>query len=67
MLPVALEPDAERRIAEGARCRGISEAEFLRELIEYDLEDIQIAAERLENPLPSVTSVEARERLGLDH
>ena len=70
MMSVVLEPTAERRVIEGARSRGISEAEFLRELIEYgleDLADIQIATERLANPHPSVSSAEARKRLGLDH
>lgn len=69
MLTVVLEPEVERRISERARSIGMSEAQFLRGLIESSLDgldDARMAAERLESPLPSLTSARARERLDLD-
>ena len=69
MVTLVLEPETERRIAELAKDRGLSEAEFVRTLIESsldDLDDIQMAAERLENPPQPLTSAEARKVLGLD-
>ena len=61
-LTVVLETEAERRIVERASTSGMSEADFLRRLIEYSVAYFQMAVERLEAPL---TSSEARERLGL--
>ena len=69
MVTLVLEPETERRIAELAKDRGLSEAEFVRTLIESgldDLDDIQMAAERLEHPLQPLTSAEAGKALGLD-
>lgn len=69
MVTLVLEPETERRIAELAKDRGLSEAEFVRTLIESgldDLDDIQMATERLESPLQPLTSAEARKALGLD-
>ena len=69
MVTLVLEPETERRIAELARSQGLSEADFVRALIESsldDLDDIQMAVERLENPLQPLTGIEARKALGLD-
>ena len=69
MLTVVLEADTEQRIAERARKQGISEVNLIRKLIEDsldDLDDIQMAAERLSDPLPPLTSAEARKALGLE-
>ena len=69
MLTLVLDPETERRVAERAGSRGLSEADFLRALIETsldDLDDIQMAVERLENPLQPLTSAQAREALGLE-
>ncbi len=69
MLTLILEPEIERRVAERARSRGVSEADFVRALIEAsldDLDDVQMAVERLEHPLPPLTSAETRKALGLD-
>jgi predicted DNA-binding protein len=69
MLTISLDPDTERRVAERARTRGLSDAEFVRALIGDgldDLDDIQMAADRLGRPLPPLTSAQAREALGLD-
>jgi predicted DNA-binding protein len=69
MLTIELEPEIERRVAERARTRGMSEADFVRALIEAsldDLDDVQMAVERLERPLPPLTSAEAHKALGLD-
>jgi hypothetical protein len=52
-LPVVLEPEAERRVLEQARDSGMSEAEFVRMLIERSLDDldgVQIALGRLDVP-----------------
>jgi len=69
MLSVPLNPDVERRLAELAKSRGQSDVELARELIETsieDLDDIQMAAGRLENRGPVLTTDEARKALGLD-
>ena len=44
----------------------MSEADFARALIEATLDDVQMAVERLDHPLPPLTSAEARKTLGLD-
>jgi predicted DNA-binding protein len=70
MLTLVLEPEVERRVAECARSRGMSEADFVRALIEAsldDLDDVQMAVERLEHPLPPLTGAEAHKALGLDN
>ena len=64
-----LEPEMERRISAQAKRRGVPEAELACELIEAsleDLEDIQVAVERLGKPLSPPSSAEARTALGLD-
>ncbi len=69
MLTVVLDPEAERRVLERAKRIGMSEAEFLRILIENsldDLDDVQMAVERLDAPVPPLTSAQARKSLGLD-
>jgi len=69
VLTLTLEPEIERRIIERARNRGVSELDLVRELIEAsldDLDDIQMAVERLERPLKPLTSAEAHKALGLD-
>jgi predicted DNA-binding protein len=69
MISVALNPDVERRLAELARSRGLSEGDFARELIEAsieDLDDIQMAAARLESRQAALTAEHARKALGLD-
>ena len=69
MLTLSLDSDTERRLTERARARGLSDVEFIRALIEDgldDLDDIQMAADRLNCPLPPLTSAQARQALGLD-
>jgi len=69
MISLTLDPNIERRLAELARGRGTSEAELARELIEAsldDIDDIAMAAGRLENRLPPVSAAAARSALGLD-
>ncbi len=66
---ISLEAATEQRLSERARRAGLSEAELLRTLIEDgldDLDDIQMAVERLETPLQPLTSAQARQILGLD-
>lgn len=70
MTTFILEPNTEQRIAERARRYGVSEADLIRSLIEDgldDLDDVQMAAERLNNPSQPLTSAEARQALGLDN
>ena len=69
MIFVALNPDIEQRLTELAKRRGLSEGDFARELIEAcieDLDDLQMAAERLANRQPALTAEQARKALGLD-
>ena len=72
MPAITLEPATEQRIAERARRHGMSEADLIRTLIEEgldDLDDSQMAADRLANPLQRLTSAQARQArqaLGLE-
>ena len=69
MPSIMLEPVTEQRLAERARREGVSEEDLLRALIEDgldDLDDIQMAVERLNAPLQPLTSIQARARLGLE-
>jgi predicted DNA-binding protein len=55
MLSIQLDPAVERRLAELAKRKEQTTSDFARELIEQsleDLEDIQMAATRLENASP---------------
>ena len=68
MISVALNPDTEQRLTELAMSRGLSEGDFARELIEAcieDLDDVQMAAGRLEIRRPALTAEQARKALGL--
>jgi predicted DNA-binding protein len=54
MPAIILEPTTEQRIAERARRHGVSEVDLIRTLIEdglNDLDDAQMAADRLNDPL----------------
>jgi predicted DNA-binding protein len=69
MLSVSLPAEIEQRLAELAKSRGLSEGELAREFIEAsidDLDDIQLAVNRLENRQPALTAEQARKALGLD-
>jgi predicted DNA-binding protein len=69
MAAIILEPATEQRVAERARRHGVSEVDLIRTLIEEgldDLDDAQMAAERLNDPLQPLTSAQARQALGLE-
>lgn len=69
MVSVFLPAAIEERLAELARSRGVSEGELARELIEAsidDLDDIEMAAARLQRRQPPLTAEQARKALGLD-
>ncbi len=69
MISVALKPEIEERLAELAKSRGLSESDFARELIETcieDLDDIQMAVERLDDRQRALTAEQARKAVGLD-
>jgi hypothetical protein len=69
MLTISLDTETEARLAERARAKGLSEEAFVRLLIGDgldDLDDMQMAVDRLGNRLPPLTSAEARQALGLD-
>ena len=69
MLLVSLPAAVEQRLSELAKSRGLSESELARELIEAsieDLDDIEMAVERLKYRQSALTSQEARKALGLD-
>ena len=68
MISMALHPDIEQRLAELAKSRGLSKSDLARELIEAcieDLDDIRMAAGRLESRQPALTAEQARKALGL--
>ncbi|HVC62898.1 MAG TPA: hypothetical protein VND19_21355 [Acetobacteraceae bacterium] len=67
MVTLVPEPEVERRVAERAGSRGTSEVDFVRALIEESLsdpDDVQVAVERLEHPLPPLAGAEAHKVLG---
>lgn len=69
MISVILNPETEQRVTELAKNRGRSEGDFARELIEAcieDLDDVRMAAGRVENREPALTAEQARKALGLD-
>jgi predicted DNA-binding protein len=69
MISVAIHPDLEQRLTELAKSRGLSEGDLAREFIEScleDIDDIQMAAGRLENRRPALNAEQARKALGLD-
>jgi predicted DNA-binding protein len=69
MLSVPLNPEIERKLTELAKSRGQSESDLAREFIEIsieDLEDVKMAAGRLADRQPALTSQQARKTLGLD-
>jgi predicted DNA-binding protein len=69
VLSISLPAAVEQRLSELARSRGVSESELARELIETrieDLDDIEMAAERLTRRQPALTAEQARRALGLD-
>jgi predicted DNA-binding protein len=68
MVSVLLPAAIEERLIELARSRGLSEGDLARELIEAsidDLDDIAMAAARLEHRQPALTDEQARKALGL--
>jgi predicted DNA-binding protein len=69
MLSISLPAAIEQRLTELAKSRGLSEGDLVRELIEAgidDLDDIEMAAARLERRRPPLTAAQARVALGLD-
>ena len=69
MITLTLDAATQRRLADIARFRGTSEADLARELIEAsldDIDDIAMATNRLENPLPPLNVVAAPAALRLD-
>jgi predicted DNA-binding protein len=69
MLAVSLPAALEQRLIELAKSRGLSESELARELIEAsidDLDDIEMAAGRLQHRQHALTAERARKALGLD-
>jgi RHH-type rel operon transcriptional repressor/antitoxin RelB len=68
MLAVRLPPEIEERLAALARRTGRSKSFYARQaILEHldDLEDYYLAAQRLEERLPTVPLEEAERRLGL--
>jgi RHH-type rel operon transcriptional repressor/antitoxin RelB len=66
MLSIQLDPEIERRLSELAKRSGKTEADYARELIEDDIEDIYTAEARLADPQPTLTLDQVRKELGLD-
>jgi len=66
MLSISLDPEIERRLAELAKRSGKTAADYARELIEDDIDDIYTAEARLADPQPTLTADQVRKELGLD-
>jgi len=69
MVSISLPAAVEKRLAELARSRGVSEGELARELIEAsieDLDDVAMAVARLERRDRPLNAEQARKALGLD-
>jgi RHH-type transcriptional regulator, rel operon repressor / antitoxin RelB len=70
MLSIRLDPDIERRLEAVAARTGRSADEHVRDAILdhiEDIEDAEIARERLANPARRWTLEEAEREFGLDH
>ncbi|MFH0796286.1 MAG: anti-toxin [Candidatus Omnitrophota bacterium] len=70
MLAVRLPKEIENRIAVLAQQTGRTKTFYVREaILEYldDLEDLYLAASRLEENLPGISLKEMEHRLGLDN
>jgi predicted DNA-binding protein len=66
MLSIELDPEIERRLSELAKRCGKTKADFARELLEDDIDDIYKAEARLVDPQPTLTLDQVRKELGLD-
>lgn len=66
MLSIQLDPEIERRLSELAKRNGMTDADYARELIEDDIDDIYAAEASLADPQPSLTLDQARKELGLE-
>jgi predicted DNA-binding protein len=66
MLSIELDPEIERRLSELAKRCGKTKADFARELLEDDIDDIYKAEARLADPQPTLTLDQVRKELGLD-
>jgi RHH-type rel operon transcriptional repressor/antitoxin RelB len=66
MLSITLDPEIERRLSELAKRSGKTEADYARELLEDDIDDIFTAEARLADPQPTLTLDQVRKELGLD-
>jgi RHH-type rel operon transcriptional repressor/antitoxin RelB len=66
MLSIQLDPEIERRLSELAKRSGKTEADYARELIEDDIDDIYTAEARLADPQPRLSLDQVRKELGLD-
>jgi RHH-type rel operon transcriptional repressor/antitoxin RelB len=69
MLSIRLDPDTERRLEAVAARTGRSTDDHVRDaILEHieDIEDFEIAKERLENPAKRWTLEEAEREFGLD-
>ena len=70
MISVVLKPDIERRLSALAQLTGRSESDFVRQLIEENIEDLEdrhLAEKAMAEGAPRFTSKQARKELGLDH
>jgi len=66
MLSIDLDPEIEQRLSELAKRHGKTVADYARELIEDDVDDIYTAEARLADPQPTLTLDQVRKELGLD-
>ncbi len=69
MLTIQLPPDIERRLSELAKRTGRSQGEYVRELIESNIEDLEdrcLAEQAIAEGGPRLTSERVRKELGLE-
>jgi len=66
MLSIQLDPEIERRLSGLAKRCGKTAADYARELIEDDIDDIYRAEARLADPQPCLSLEQVRKELGLD-
>jgi predicted DNA-binding protein len=65
-LSITLDPEIGQRLLELAKRSGKTAADYARELVEDDIEDIYTAEARLADPQPTLTVDQVRKELGLE-
>jgi len=70
MISLELKPDIKRRLSALAEHTGRTESDFVHQLIEENIEDLEdryLAEQAMAEGGPRLTSKQVRKELGLDH